>query len=119
MSDDILTPELEAALTKLCGGVSAETRELNRAFDHVFAAISKPLNAETVLGNKPVAGVIDLQQRFDITYSEMPNGEWCAIDRVSFDPDPEARMHLMGYGPSTGEALTDLLEKIADVAAQG
>ena len=76
-------------------------------------------NPETLLGNKPVAPVIDLRQRYDIRVTNCGRGVYQAIDLVTYDPEPEATLNVVGWGESPSEATTDLLEKLAELAAQG
>lgn len=74
------------------------------------------LNAETILGNKPVSVVIDLRRKYAFvtrmvgTYRK-PLYE--CIDTITYDPDPDGTFHCIGYGATEGEAKGDLLEKIA------
>lgn len=64
--------------------------------------------------------VIDLRRKYNIKFEERPylpkDNVWWAYDLETFDPDPESRMCLIGMGATTGEALADLLDLIADAA---
>lgn len=67
------------------------------------------------------SNVIDLRRRFDIKTERIPYPlsmppVWQAIDLVTFDDDPEARLHIIGLGASREEATVDLLEQLAEVA---
>lgn len=80
-------------------------------------------NPETILSNKPVAPIVDLQRRYDIAINHRPwlrsmDEHYEAYDRVTFDPDPESQWHLYGYGASSTEAVTDLLSQIAALAVE-
>ena len=75
-------------------------------------------NPELVLGNKPVAPVIDLQRRYDIQVTNCGRGIFQAIDRVSYDPDPEATLHCEGWGSCPNEAVSDLMTKIGEAVVE-
>jgi hypothetical protein len=85
----------------------SQAKAINEAYDTLFGPVRSTTSKR----------VIDLRNRtYDIHLERDPvRGEvWTAIDRVTFDYDPESRMHLQGTGRSTTEAVTDLLEKIAE-----
>lgn len=67
----------------------------------------------------PPHRIIDLRRRYNIVLSRLPNNRWQAIDLVTFDDDPEARLHVIGTGESTTEAVSELLDKLAAAAAEG
>jgi hypothetical protein len=85
----------------------ASARTLNQAFDTLFG----PVHATSP------KRVIDLRNRtYDIHLECDPvmAERWTAIDRVSFDDDPESRWCIRGTGKTTTEAVTDLLDQIAE-----
>lgn len=72
-------------------------------------------NAETLF--KPE---IDLRgKNLDIRYQVVPGG-WSAWDANSYDgaPDAATQDRFIGYGREKEDALTDLLEQIAEYAAE-
>jgi hypothetical protein len=95
---------------------------LNPSFKPTLALLDKiaPLNPETLLGNKPVSRVIDLLRRYDIAYEQhtlAPSDErWSAVDLNTYDTS-EGIGACIGRGATTHEALLDLLEQIAEIAA--
>ena len=74
------------------------------------------LNAETILGDRPVSVVIDLRRRYTFVtrmVGTFRQPQYECIDALTYDPDPDARFHCVGYGATEGAAKGDLLEKIA------
>ena len=89
------------------------------AMDKV-AVLIKPETIFKVPAEKPVMRVIDLLRRYDIAYTEhtlAPRDErWSAVDLNTYDAS-EGIGACIGRGPTTHEALIDLLEQIAEIAA--
>jgi hypothetical protein len=82
-------------------------------------AIARVLNPELVMNDRHVsAAVIDLRKTYNITLTRLPTRceQWEAIDLVTFDPDPESRWHIRGIGDSTCDAISDLLQQLAEEA---
>lgn len=78
------------------------------------------MNAETILSNKPVSYVIDLQRKYAFRFrmvGRWRRAEYECIDMLTYDPDPDSTWHLIGYGETEGDAKLDLLEKIAYAVA--
>lgn len=74
-------------------------------------------NPETVLTPKPE---IDLRGKdLDVRY-QLVQGGWCAWDANRYDgaPDASGADRIIGYGPEKEDALTDLLERTAEYAAE-
>ena len=74
-------------------------------------------NPETFLGK---GYVIDLQRKYAFEFTKCGvdrRPEYHCIDMLTFDPDPDSRWHLTGYGETSGDAQADLLEKIAYAVA--
>jgi hypothetical protein len=93
------------------------------ACERIVALIDRALNPEVAFHvPAPTTRVIDLQRKYDIGITKLPTlfsqpDQWEAIDRVTFDPDPESRWHIKGRGDSIGEATSDLLAQIAEQVA--
>ncbi len=81
-----------------------------------IAAESLAVRAVQEAMSKPVARVIDLRKRYDISTTELPSGFFESIERITFDPDPEARLHCKGVGRTPNESVSDLLDQLADAA---
>jgi len=71
-------------------------------------------NPETVLSDIDLRG-----KNLDVRYEVVPGG-WCAWDANTYDgaPDASELSRMIGYGPEKEDALTDLLEQIAQYAAE-
>jgi hypothetical protein len=101
-----------------------------RIFAHEMKAlelVSRLVNPEVVFHKPaPSASIIDLRRRYDIAVNRLPTlfrqEQWEAIDRVTFDHDPESRWHIVGRGEGPAgstEAVQDLLAQIAAEVAKG
>lgn len=78
---------------------------LNRMMDAVFARIAAPkVGHVTGMGDRP-----------HVKWTLLPSGEYSAIDLETYDPDPESRLHVTGIGSTSAEAISDLLEQLAEV----
>lgn len=82
------------------------------------------LNPETLFAQpKQLARVIDTRKRYDIETEKLPalfrQQQFRCRDRVTFDPDPEGRWHISGYGETPNEAMADLLEQLGAEVAKG
>lgn len=42
--------------------------------------------------------------------------DWAAVDADTHDPDPEARDHVVGRGPTERAAINDLVEQLLERA---
>lgn len=75
----------------------------------------KSLATPELLFSRPV---IDLQIKRDIVVNveqyAPPTERYAAIDRVTFDGDPESGWAIVGRGATKAEAVTDLLDKLAE-----
>lgn len=81
------------------------------------SVMGRALHEYTCTGKPKAAPVIDLRRNYEIAFSYRPDGQWEAVDRATFDHDPESRLHIYGIGKTTGEAVSNLLEALAAVAA--
>lgn len=75
----------------------------------------KSLATPELMFSRPV---IDLTVRRDIVVEVeqyAPDSErFAAIDRITFDGDPESGWAIVGRGATKAEAVTDLLDKLAE-----
>lgn len=75
----------------------------------------KSLAVPELLFSRPV---IDLTVRRDVVVNVeqyAPDSErYAAIDRVTFDADPESGWAIVGRGATKAEAVSDLLDRLAE-----
>jgi hypothetical protein len=66
----------------------------------------------------PEVSIQDIRGGYNIVLKRLPTRAeiWEATDLVTFDPDPEGKYHLVGTGSTVTEAVTDLLQQMAEVA---
>lgn len=106
MSD---TPDT-ASLAQLC-------KEL--ALDHARRIKDEVCMNPGLLQPEPEVSIVDIRGKYEIVLNRLPTRAeiWEATDLVTFDPDPEGKYHLVGTGSTVTEAVTDLLQQMAEVAA--
>lgn len=114
---------MEGPLTRLLRGLGLDDKLPPIPSVEPIDVAPVSLNPETIF-HEPERRVIDLRKRYDIAMNHRPwhrckEQRFECYDRVSFDPDPESRWHIFGYGASSTEATSDLLQQIAAEVAKG